>query len=204
VSSANHTVKNIFKMGMVQCCLLLSSCIHTSYPPSWPAPVKDDGAECPDISGRFHNRPSAATVGGPKDPRPNGGGLYDELTGEGHFGRHSCNDCVVELQWRDDSRDALRISLVFPDTTTSSHKHEEKTLHRSRGDFKCSDGGLSVAFTQGAELVMAGGVERINATYWLTQDGSLIRYEKVQGVRHSVVIPYAFSLEDYALWSRAE
>ena len=109
---------------------------------------------------------------------------------------------MVDLQWLDDTHDTLRVSLVFPDTSTNSREHEEKTLHRSRGDFTCNDSGLAVSFTQGSDIIMAGGVDRIHQTYWLTRGGSLVRYEKVQGLHHTAVLPYPEFIEDYMLWRR--
>jgi hypothetical protein len=201
----------IFKFAMATCCLLLIACsFHQSYPPSWSTLVKDSGAECPDLSGRYEDRPIESTRSRILDPNPrsirDGGGLYDAITRQGIFwGRHSCDDCVTELRWLDDAHDALGIVLRHSESNTKSHLREEMTLHRSRGDFSCTDGGLSVSFTTGFEVVIDGKIVRVHRVFWLTQDGSLVCLEEFrEGGHFMTVIPYAGSSEDYVLWQRAQ
>jgi len=158
---------NMSKIAMGACCLSLTGCVlsHSSYPATWPSPVKAAGIDCPDLSGRYQNAPTPAqSKGGPF--------LYDELTNEGMLGSHECEYCEVQLQWLDEKHDALRVRLLPND--------EVETLRRSRGEFDCRDGGLTVALAGGATDIALTVVNWGHVTFWLAQDGSLVAHFKGQ------------------------
>ena len=194
---------NISKIAMGACCLLLTGCVgHSSYPATWPALVKAAGVDCPDLSGRYNN---AAYP--PHSRRFDY--LYDALTNAVSFqgsGMHECGYCVVQLQWLDETHDALRVRLInmYPTEHLFSQHDEVETLRRSRGEFDCHDGGLTVARAVGLTELVNTLVKWGNITFFPAEDGSLVALAKDQMAGYLLfVIPIYAKYNDYTRWLRA-
>ena len=196
-SSGHQGREKIAKFTMVACCLLLTGCVtHQSYPSSFPAPVKATGVDCPDLSGRYRNAPIDCASGTDSFAM-----LYDALTNEGVFGTHQCADCIVQVQWLDDTHDALRLRLIYPANPPLLPHDEVETLRRSRGEFDCRDGGLTVALTRGATEISNTILNWGHRTFWRAQDGSLVALEKGQFTGYVIfVIPFYAKYESYIRW----
>jgi hypothetical protein len=211
------TIRRMTVAAIAALPLLLTGCLsfRASYPSAWPVRVIEHGAECPDISGRYQDRPVESTISLqwplPADDHSvraisGGGGLYDAITSQGLLSRHACSECITELNWLDDAHDALHVVLARADSSTKSRLREDKTLHRSQGDFSCEDGSLAVApFTTGREVVLEGEIQRGRRVFWLTQDGALVAFEELKRRGHSMfVVPVSATEEDYVRWQRVQ
>jgi len=181
---------NMSKIAMGACCLLLTGCgTHQTYPSTWPALVKTVGSDCPDLSGLYQNSATADESGW-------GGFLYDALINEGVYGTHPCAHCEVQIQWLDETHDGLRVRLMPND--------EVETLRRSRGEFNCHDGGLTVPLIAGATELVSTLVNWGHLTFWLAPDGSLVALEKAKITGYVLFIPFYDWHEVYRRWLRVD
>jgi len=181
---------NMSKIAMAACCLLLTGCTlsRSSYPATWPALVKSASIDCPDLSGRYQNLPNLAESRGHVS-------LYDALTNEGTLGLHDRVYYEVQLEWLDETHDALRVRLLPND--------EVVTLRRSRGEFDCRDGGLTVAEAGGFTEIVTTIVSWGHYTFWPAQDGSLVaHYEGQLAGSFAFVIPLWLRGENDFRWLR--
>lgn len=191
----------IFKFVTGMCCVWLTACAaHEYYPADWPALVKAAGVDCPDLSGRYLNTANDYQPGNDSFDM-----LYDALTNEGVVGTHQCVHCIVQVQWFDEAHDALRVRLIYPVNPPLLPRDEVETLRRSRGEFDCRDGGLTVLLTAGITEISNTILNWGHRTFWRAEDGSLVAAEKGQFAGYVLfVIPFFAKYEGYIRWVSAE
>jgi hypothetical protein len=188
--------------------LILSGCSRNytdPYPPGWPSPAEAGAESCPDLTGRFEANSSSASSVPPRFLRTGvDGNLFDDISNEGTFGAHRCDSCVVEFVWTDDARHALHVRLLESTRTKEDRVIAEKRFSPQKGELECRAGKLVVPFTSVVEVGLGGNVDRGARTYWIGQNGTLIRELTYTSYRHhSVVLPVIAHVRNYRAWHRA-
>jgi hypothetical protein len=202
---------------------------HAQYPQGWAppvtaAPVADQAQEaCPNIAGRYSNGGTLAPGTPPElcksathDKFRIIGDWFCETSLGLNIGGMDASGSWIELRQPDDDT----LVIIAGDSTL-----DPKELHRSKGDFDCTTGGLtrhlrasltSVGYDEGDEntatkaynafamvelaFVATGGVQTLKRTFSRATDGSLIMH--VERGTHGLMfaIPINYDHSTYVSW----